>query len=84
MITFSKAKSSTSCAVKEIKAIIYGGSSSRFWVLRKHINSMKKNQLKDVPFYSWECLTLVLEHREVDLVIKNEKEMQMILRFLIA
>jgi hypothetical protein len=28
-----------------------------------------------VPFKSWECITLQLEDREVDLVIKNEEEM---------
>ena len=60
---------------EEINAIIFGGQSSRFWVLRKHINSLETRQLKDLPFYSWECLTLVLDDRDVDLVIKNEKEM---------
>jgi len=38
---------------------------------------------KQMPFYSWNCLTLCLKHREVDLVIPNEQDMQKVLKFLI-
>ena len=51
-------------------------------MLRKHINSLPRAKLKDLPFYSWNCLTLQLEHRDVDLVIRDEKHMRMILKFL--
>jgi len=27
----------------------------------------------NVPFHAWQCLTICLENREVDLVIPNEK-----------
>ena len=33
----------------------------------KHINKKDK-----VPFYAWDCVTLQLEHRDVDLIIRKE------------
>ena len=47
--------SSASCSLDSIQGIIFGGFSSRFWMLRKHFNSLdrvyyRKNQ---VPLYSW-------------------------------
>jgi len=33
-------RSAGSCKLKDIQGILYGGISSRFWLLRKHINSM--------------------------------------------
>jgi len=51
---------------------------------RKHINSYSKaSDLDHLPFYCWDCLTLQLKRRDVDLVIKNEKDMQILLLFLI-
>ena len=51
---------------------------------RKHINSYPKaSDLDHLPFYSWDCLTLQLKRRDVDLVIKNEKDMQTLILFLI-
>ena len=73
-------ESSASCDISQIKSIIYGGISSRFWMLRKHINSLKEGE--EPPFYAWECLTLQLDTRDVDLVIKDEKSMTDFLRFL--
>ena len=37
---FESKLSSASCYVSEIKDLIYGGMSSRFWMLRKHFISM--------------------------------------------
>ena len=70
-------KSNASCKLKSIKGIMYGGISSRFWMLRKHINSLSTDDLKwgKVPFYSWECITLNTEDRDIDLVIKDEDDM---------
>ena len=53
-------KSAASCKLSEIKGIIYGGISSRFWMLRKHTNYLKKDEFKKnkIPFLSWECITL--------------------------
>ena len=46
--------------LSEIKGIIYGGMSSRFWMLRKYFNSLEKITYKndEVPFYAWECITI--------------------------
>lgn len=37
---FTNNKSSSSCHVDDIQGILFGGTSSRFWMFRKHINSM--------------------------------------------
>ena len=61
-IEFSRA----SCNIDDIQFIIYGGFSSRFWLYRKYMNSIDTHQLRDnenIPFYSWECITLQLKHR---------------------
>ena len=54
-------------------------------MLRKHMNSLDpvEYRTKEVPFYSWEAITLQLEHRDVDLVIKEEKDMEDLLIILI-
>ena len=57
--------------------------SSRFWIMRKHINFNCGHQLEDLPFKSWNCITLQLAHRDVDLVIKNEMDLEILLKFLI-
>lgn len=44
---------------------------------------MSASELKYVPFHSWQCITLQLSHRDVDLVIPNEKDMDKFLQFLI-
>lgn len=80
---FKEAVSTSSCLISDIKSIVYGGISSRFWVLRKHFNSMSQVELLQASFYSWQCVTLCLEHRDVDLVIPNERDMKTFLIFLI-
>ena len=57
--------------------------SSRFWVLRKHIISSTKKELQNAPFYSWDCITLQMSNRDVDLVIRDEEDMNKFLKFLI-
>lgn len=52
-------------------------------MLRKHFNLMKAEELKDLPFYSWQCLTLQLGNRDVDLVIKDEQQMDCFLKYLV-
>ena len=52
-------------------------------MLRKHINSTDKEDLKDQPFYSWNCITLQMSNRDVDLVIRNDDDMEKLLKFLI-
>lgn len=62
---------------------VYGGTTSRFWVHRKHINAMPPDKICTLPFNSWDCITLQLKHRDVDLVIRSGKQMNMFLKFLI-
>jgi len=62
---------------------MFGGLHSRFWMLRKHFNSMTLEELESAPFYSWETISLQLQHRDVDLVIKDPKDMNYFLKFLI-
>ena len=52
-------------------------------MLRKHFNSMSKEDMKYLPFYSWQCLSLQLSHRDVDLVITREQDMGLLLKYLI-
>jgi hypothetical protein len=52
-------------------------------MMRKHINSTPLKNLNEIPFFSWNCLTLQLKNRDVDLVIKDEKTMFKFLHFLI-
>ena len=77
---FTIARSNSSCLLKDMKGFIYGGISSRFWLLRKHLNLV--DDVKKMPFYTWECITLELETRDVYLVIKNEKTMNQFIKIL--
>lgn len=52
-------------------------------MLRKHVNMMNDKELEEIPFYSWNCLTLCLERRDIDLVIKDEHDLKKLLQFLI-
>lgn len=56
-------------------------------MLRKHYNSMNRDQLSNrIPFYAWECLSLSLgglRNRDVDLVIRDQTNMNKLMRFLI-
>ena len=53
--------SSSSCEISNIKNLIFGAFSSRFWLFRKYMNQMKTVNFKTksrIPFYSWDCLTI--------------------------
>ena len=78
-------KSHASCNLDEIEGIIFGGFNSRFWMLRKHVNMTPSGELNNLPFYCWNCITLLLPHRcgDVDLVIKSETHMRIIIKLLV-
>lgn len=88
-------KSSCSTKISDIQGIIFGGISSRFWIYRKHMCSLEYNKLKYdtlsakkarrtvLPFYSWQCISLQLKNRCIDLVIKNEENMDLFIRLLV-
>ena len=74
-------KSCASCKFSELKGFIYGGISSRFWMMRKHIISSFERV--EPEFYSWECISLEMENRTIDLVIKDERVMTCFIKLLI-
>ena len=82
---FDLKKSSASCKISEIQQIIYGGTSSRFWMLRKHLNTLSQKDYVNnkVPFFSWQCITLQLPRRQIDLVIQNENMMTAFIKLLV-
>ena len=48
---FKRVKSKSSCKVDDITSFVFGGFSSRFWLLRKHVNSMSLKELNNLPFF---------------------------------
>lgn len=79
-------KSAGSFEISDVESIVYGGASSRFWIFRKHINSMNIQDIKanKMPFYAWECITINLATgREVNIVVKNEACMRAFIMLLI-
>tara|TARA_B110000285_G_C15025771_1_gene564063 strand:- start:563 stop:1081 length:519 start_codon:yes stop_codon:yes gene_type:complete len=84
-IKITTSKSSSSCDIDEIQYVNFGGFSSRFWAMRKHTCCMKQEHhgSKFMPFFSWQCISMRLKHREIDFVIKNEKQQNNLVKFLI-
>jgi hypothetical protein len=80
---FQNVLSNSSCFIKDITSFVFGGFSSRFWILRKHINSMPANEQKHLPFYSWHCITIKTINRDIDLVIKDDEQMRILIKFLV-
>ena len=78
-------KSRASMKLKDIQSFMYGASSSRFWMLRKQINSISWTNFNrnKVPFFAWQCISILTKDRDVDLVIESEKDMINLLTLLI-
>ena len=75
--------SSASTYVSEIQGFMFGGMNSRFWMLRKHFNSMSQSELSKLPFHCWNCISIDLGRREVDIVINCTHKMDVFIKFLI-
>lgn len=45
--------SKSSFDLREVRGFVFGGISSRFWMLRKHICSMQLDYFLNMPFYNW-------------------------------
>ena len=81
---FKLETSTSSCHMDDVTAFVLGGSTSRWWMMRKHINLMTKKEMNEkMPFYSWQCLTLEMPKNDVYLVIKSEERMVQLLKLLI-
>lgn len=76
-------KSSASCYVSNITGFMIGAQSSRFWMLRKHVNCLSPVEVNNLPFKSWNFITLQLHHRDVDLVIPDDTQMKVLIKFLV-
>lgn len=53
---FKMIQSSACCEVSDIQNIIFGPTTSRFWIFRKHMNTIPQDKYKDeknIPFLSW-------------------------------
>lgn len=48
-----------------------------------HFDSQDPNKVQTFPFFAWQCLTIEITGRTIDLVIKNDQEMNLILKFLV-
>lgn len=77
--------SNSSCFVEDITGFVFGPFTSRFWLMRKHINQTTDLDLNtSAPFYAWDCLTLQTRNKgDVYLIIRDEKNMVRVLKFLI-
>ena len=84
-VHYAISKSSSSCFLSDITGILFGGVSSRFWMLRKHMNSIENPRYaqNDVPFFAWQCITIQTHYRDVDLVIHDEKDMDDLIMILV-
>ncbi len=71
---FTVKQSNASFKISDVQGVIYGGVSSRFWMYRKHMMSMDIEEFIHgrVQFYAWQCITLDLQYRTLDLVIKDD------------
>ena len=46
------------------------------------MNTVPFKKKADIPFYSWDCITLQLFNRDVDLIIRKESQMLMLIKFI--
>ena len=78
-------KSSSKYKIEDIVGVVVGGVSSRFWMLRKHLNSIKTEMYDNednIPFYAWQCITIQFKHRDLDLIIRKDKNIRILMKFL--
>ena len=41
------------------------------------------NNIDEIPFFAWECITIQFKCRYLDIVVKDELQMEILLKFLI-
>ena len=52
-------------------------------MLRKHINCLDKDSLKNLPFYIWDCLLISIKNKDINIVIRDPNDMERLLKYLI-
>ena len=70
-LVYELTKSSACTNVEEITGLVFGGTTSRFWLYRKHFSCLPFSKLQNLPFHAWDCLTLQTKARDIDLVIPD-------------
>ena len=50
--------------------------------MRKYINSLPLIELKKLPYHSWNCLTISLKERDIDIVVHDEQDLEKLIKFL--
>lgn len=81
--TMKEFQSNSSFAIKEVTGFIYGGFSSRFWMLRKHTNFLDRIIMNHLPFFAWQCISILMPGRTIDLVIPSGSQMKTLIKYLI-
>lgn len=51
--------------------------------MRIHFNFQDEDIIDKLPFKSWQCITLSLKNRDVDIVIPCEKDQNLLVKFLL-
>ena len=78
--------------IEDVQGFVFGGFASRFWVQRRGINEIIAHEKAAghgkaldhiLPYYAWECITIQLPDRNIDLVVREEIHMQLLLKVLI-
>ena len=52
-------------------------------MLRKHINNLGPGSVNNLPFHTWQCISLQFQGRDVDLIVKDDEQMMIFIKFLI-
>ena len=55
-------------------------------MLRKHMISENFAQtgVDTTPFFAWQCITICLTNREIDLIIPNDKDMDDFIEMIVS
>ena len=60
--------------------------NSRFWLFRKYLNQLSTKDYKDedqnIPFFAWQCISIQCKDRDVDLIIKKDSKMMMLINYI--
>ena len=68
----------------EIQGFVFGGFSSRFWLMQNFINMQSKDSLT-TSMLCWNMISLSLKSKRefINLIVPKEKDMDMLIQFLL-
>lgn len=78
-------QSGSSFKLSDVKSFTYGPFTTRFWMFRKHIIMMSRQDFfRNTLFQAWDCITLNVKNKgDIYLIIQNEECMSKFLKLLI-